>query len=263
MLYKFNFYPQWRSQLIEQKSSFAGKTKTFEKVFTGDSENLTWQDCEKDLKDAYFRSDIYPVSDVIFGYSEKFKGDHYYHPRKDEYSLIMLNHNFKRREEINCCSKEEQIKDESDLFLSVVTNHKGFDDYDLKNLWRYVAMKKEFKFFSLNLLGNIKEDEKKRLLSKLGKRSSFEFYHGLFTEYKNLRIYETVPDLIQDVFFTEEQQKEILFHAFKKSHLSSYGSYNAYLVVDPADLSKSHTEQDSTIHYNWLNDATYQAINNL
>ena len=264
MLYKFNFYPQWRSQLIEQKTSFAGKTKTFEDVFKRDSENLTWQDSEKDLKDAYYRLDAYMISDNIFGFSEKHDSNHftYYHYR-DEFNLIMLNQNFKRREEINICSKEELIKDESDLLLSVVTNHKDFNDYDLKNLWRYVAMKKEFKFFSLNLIENIKEEEQKRFLAKLGKRSSFEFYHGLFTEYKNLRIYETVPALIQDVFFTEEQQKEILFHAFKNSHLSNYGSYKSYLVIDPADLSKSHTEQDSTIHRNWLDYATYQAINNL
>ena len=219
MLYKFNFYPQWRSQLIEQKTSFAGKTKTFENAFKHDSEIVHWQDIEKDPKDAYYKVETFFISDSIFGFAEKHDPNHYtYYHYKDEFNLIMLNTEFKKREEINICSKEEQISND-DLLLSVVTNHKDFNDYDLKNLWRYVAMKKEFKFFSLNMIDDIKEEEKKYLLSKLGKRAKFEFYHGLFTEYKNLRIYETVPDLIQDVFFTEEQQKEILYHAFKNSHL--------------------------------------------
>lgn len=267
MLYKFLHYPEWRSQLVEQKKSFAGKTKQFFEAFNRqDSSNvLYWNDPEKDQNDAYYKITGFCFSENLFGFYEWHDQKKFSY--KDTYCLISLNDYFLKRK-ISYSEDQENLLD-SDLSFSAISTEKDFSIDNLKRFWRYFADKEQYKDLALKIVDYIDDYDLNIFCHKGVEQKIIPEYkfindrlHGLICKLDlgtvplshriDWVVYSSISDFLEsENEFSEEQRKEIIFYALKNHKLGWYDR-GLNLLIDPTDFKNCELRHDYSVKRDFL-----------
>ena len=276
MLYKFNHYPEWRPLLVEQKKSFAGKTKNFFNVFSSEEKDLLWfNDCQKDPSEATYKLSGFVFSENLIGFHEWHDQKIFSRTKENQYTLININDDFKKRE-ISYSANQNDLKD-SDISFSVISTESSLGMENLKSFWKHCADKEQYKEFALKLVDYMDDYDLQRFCSQGVKDkviAGYEFKNhrlsglikdidlrsALFATKNFWIVYYSLEDFLEaECEFTEEQKKEIVFYALKNA-VYRWHSHDLHLMIDPKDFKSCKLEYCYTVKRDFLKQTTREYI---
>lgn len=276
MLYKFNFYPQWRSQLQKVDQSFAGKTKNFLNVFNSEEKDLLWfNDCQKDPSDATYKLSGFVFSENLIGFHEWHDQKIFSRTKENQYTLININDGFKKRE-IRYSANQSDLID-SDISFSAISTELSLCIEHLKSFWKHCADKEQYKEFALKLIDYMDDYDLQRFCAQGVKEkviAGYEFKNHrlrglikdidlgstLFATKNYWIVFYSLEDFLEaDCEFTEEQKKEIVFYALKNAGCH-WHAHDLHLMIDPKDFKSCKLEYNYIVKRDFLKQTTREYI---